>query len=202
MTGIGDLLEVCNSILSLVYVITHAVDTYSWPKGDMVNYKTNSSIVIIEIILDVFFLINFLINFYISENRLFFTFQYTSFLEYASIFPTLFVRIDLISANKYVLVTRALRFLLIIKLEPILSRRAKDVTRNTFKILFTVMSVMIETGSFLMVVEKNGYAFHDYLYFMVVTMGTVGFGDINAQERLGRMIVVVSIFILLTYIPN
>jgi len=89
---------------------------------------------------------------------------------------------------------------------------------------------MIETSSFLMVVEKNGnkkqtneiqilercilqnisiifvclsgYAFHDYLYFMVVTMGTVGFGDINTQERLGRMIVVVSIFILLTYIPN
>lgn len=69
MTGIGDLLEVFNSMISLVYVITHAVDTYSWPKEGMVDYKTNSSIVIIEIILDVFFLINFLINFYISENR-------------------------------------------------------------------------------------------------------------------------------------
>lgn len=37
---------------------------------------------------------------------------------------------------------------------------------------------------------------------MVVTMSTVGFGDINATTRLGRMIVVISIFILLMYIPN
>ncbi|KAL4469405.1 hypothetical protein ABPG74_004658 [Tetrahymena malaccensis] len=203
VTGLGDIFIAINSVLSLVYVINHAVDTYSWPVTNITSsYQTPKAIVIIEIILDVFFFIDFLINFYISENRLFFTFQYNSILEYTSVLPSLFVRMNLIPSNKYAFVTRALRFLLIIRIESILSRRSKDITRNTFKILFTILSIMIEASSFLMVVEQDqGLFFHDFLYFMAVTMSTVGFGDIYPQTIFGRLIVIVSILILLALIP-
>ncbi|KAL4469404.1 hypothetical protein ABPG74_004657 [Tetrahymena malaccensis] len=204
VTGFGDLLLVLKSFLSLFYVINHAVDTYSWPSSDITssNYQTNHTIVILEIIMDIFFLLDFLINFYISENRLFFFFQYLSILEYVSILPSLLVRVGLIPQNKYAFVTRALMFLQINRMESVFSRRATEVSKNMFKILFTLLSVMVEASSFLIVVEQDqSQSFHDFLYFMVVTITTVGYGDIVPQTRLGRMIVIVSILILLSLIP-
>lgn len=39
--------------------------------------------------------------------------------------------------------TRSFRFLLIIKLEPIFSRRSMEVARHTFKLLYTTVSILI-----------------------------------------------------------
>ncbi|KAL4487940.1 hypothetical protein ABPG72_022800 [Tetrahymena utriculariae] len=204
VTGFGDLLLILMSFLSLVYVVNHAVDTYSWPSSNItsVNYQTNNAIVILEIIMDIFFLLDFLINFYISENRLYYIFQYLSILEYASILPSLFVRLGLYPANKYAFVTRALMFIQISRMESVFSRRATEVSKNMFKILFTLLSVMVEASSFLIVVEQDqSLSFHDFMYFMVVTISTVGYGDIVPKTIQGRMIVIVSILILLSLIP-
>ncbi|EGR27459.1 hypothetical protein IMG5_195710 [Ichthyophthirius multifiliis] len=187
ITGAGDILDGVNALFSLIFVMLHAVDTYSWPTTNEDFQEPNPYIVIIEIVLIVYFILAYLINFYISENRIFYAFNYIQILEYVSIVPTLLLRMGLLAQKK---------------LEPILSRRASDVTRNMFKILFTLFSIMVEASSFLMVVEKQGNLFHDYLYFTVVTMSTVGFGDIYPHEELGRVIAIITILILLMYIPT
>lgn len=53
-----------------------------------------------------------------------------------------------------------------------------------------------------MVAESNTEReFHDYLYFAVVTVSTVGFGDIYPKTELGRLTVIVMILTLLSIIP-
>ncbi len=69
VTGAGDILDGINALFSLMYVMLHAVDTYSWPIGNENLKDSNPTIVILEIILDIFFILHFLVNFYISDNR-------------------------------------------------------------------------------------------------------------------------------------
>lgn len=75
VTGIGDLIEVFNALLCLVYVVNHAVDTYSWPAGSLDGLTADAKTLMVEIILNIIFLLNFLVNFFISENRVTFSKQ-------------------------------------------------------------------------------------------------------------------------------
>lgn len=46
------------------------------------------------------------------------------------------------------------------------------------------------------------YNFNDMIYFTLVTLGTIGFGDIVPRTTLGRMIVIITVFLLLALIPT
>ena len=60
---------------------------------------------------------------------------------------------------------------------------------------------MTLVSSFLLVVENKRQQFLDFCYFVVVTMSTVGFGDVYPITELGRLCVVVMIITMLAVIP-
>ena len=45
-------------------------------------------------------------------------------------------------------------------------------------------------------------AFGDCVYFIIVTMGTIGYGDISPRSLLGNTVCMVVIIICMVYIPN
>jgi hypothetical protein len=64
------------------------------------------------------------------------------------------------------------------------------------------LSDIIISASFLLIVERaQGFKFHDFVYFAVVTNSTVGFGDIYPLTDLGRVCVIVMIFVNLGLMP-
>jgi potassium large conductance calcium-activated channel subfamily M alpha protein 1 len=76
-----------------------------------------------------------------------------------------------------VYLTRVFRFLYAYKLDKVLQRHSMEVARLAYQPLCTVLAVIIINASILIVVEQDSQ-FHEYVYFMVVTMATVGFGDV------------------------
>jgi Ion channel len=52
-----------------------------------------------------------------------------------------------------------------------------EVARLIYLPIVTIIAMMVINSSILLVVEQN-FEFHDYVYFTVVTMATVGFGDV------------------------
>ena len=45
------------------------------------------------------------------------------------------------------------------------------------------------------------YKFHDIFYFELVTLSTVGLGDITPQTDLGRLTIIITIIITIAVIP-
>ena len=99
--------------------ILHAVDTYN---KDASNDEDSSFMVLLETGLNLFFIFDYMINLYISENRLLYVFSTNSFIEFVSVLPILLLRMGFTSNNKFIKLTRVLRYLCVKKLTRVLAR--------------------------------------------------------------------------------
>ena len=197
-SGLGDLLTVINVVLSVIMTVIHAIDTYFYPDFPaLLN--------IIEVTLDIAFIIHFLLEIYTSETKLLFFFSTTSLIEYVSVIPSFLVRVGVIPGNSVFYLTRSLRFLVVYRMDKILARHSSEVSRYLVRLITTILSIMVITTCSLLVIENQNqtlYLFHDLFYFVVVTMATVGFGDVYPQTTLGQLLVVGCIFMMLSFIPT
>lgn len=197
-SGIGDALDVINVFCSIFMTLCHAVSTYFWPSVPYILY-------VIEITLYIIFITHFFLNVYTAENKLLFIFSTSALLEYVSVIPSFLAIVKVYEATSYILLTRSLRFLVAFRMDKILARHSTEVIRIIFKLVTTVLAIMIITASCLFVVEnrsENQYAFHDFLYFTVVTLSTVGFGDVTPQTGIGQFIVIGCVLAMLSFFPT
>jgi len=111
--------------------------------------------------------------------------------------------------SRYLLVIRILRVLRvfrILKLVPYVSeieslrRSLSASSRKIMVFLFTVITVVIIIGSAMYLIEgaENGFtSIPRGIYWAIVTMTTVGYGDISPQTNLGQ--IVASMVMILGY---
>lgn len=166
---------------------------------------------ILELSCYLYFILDFIINFYISENKLFFTFQTSSIIEYVSVIPPLLARTNAIQPNKPIYLMRVLHFLQCNKLDKVLQRHSWEsyhsyiiyfaVPRLIYKPLFTVFSIVVINSCFLIVAEQK-FDIHEYLYFMVVTISTVGFGDVYPESIFGKISIIIVVMIMFLVVPS
>jgi hypothetical protein len=139
-------------------------------------------------IFNVFFIFDYFLNMYLSENKFFFILSTSSLLDYLSVIPSFLAGIRVINRTNIINLTRVFRFLAVSKLDKILARHTMEVARNYFKLLNTILRICIVCASVLLVVEiQSKNQILDWLYFMIVTMSSVGFGDVVPQTSWGRV---------------
>ena len=115
----------------------------------------------------------------------------------------------LLPGAQTLLVVRALRILRVFRIlkltryieeSGILMQALWRSRRKILLFLSMVVTIAIVAGSLMYVIEGPGHGFSNIpasMYWAVVTMGTVGFGDIVPQTTLGRF--VTSVLILIGY---
>ena len=139
-------------------------------------------------IFNVFFIFDYFLNMYLSENKFFFILSTSYLLEYVSVIPSFLAGVKVVSRSNYVNLTRVFRFLAVLRLDKILARHSMEVTRHYFKLLNTILRIWIVCASVLLVVEiESNNEILNWLYFMIVTMASVGFGDVTPATSYGRV---------------
>ncbi len=185
-----DLVLIYTILFSVVVVVLDSVSILSD------NYKLYFKIV--EWMLTVFFTIEYCTRIYCSPNRWRYIFSYYGIVDLLSILPTY---LGLFVTNvSYLLIIRLLRVLRIFRIlklvrylnEANVLARSLVMSRRKILVFFSVVLVLATIfGSLMFVVEgpENGFSsIPKSVYWTIVTITTVGYGDITPQTVLGQII--------------
>jgi len=152
----------------------------------------------IEWALTILFAIEYLLRIYVSPKPLAYIFSFWGFIDLLAILPTLLSLF--FYGYQYLFVVRIVRLLRVFRILKLIrfNREATTLLRalrsSSYKIgifLFAVFTIVIVLGTIMYVVEggQNGFtSIPQSIYWAIITLSTVGYGDIVPHTVLGKFI--------------
>ncbi len=201
-TPMGKLFDVVLLILILLSVIFVMVESV---KG--LPQKTYHLLYIGEWIITIFFTIEYILRIISVKKPSRYIFSFYGIIDFLSTIP-LYLSFILVGSN-YLLTVRALRLLRVFRILKItryigeankLTRALRDSRAKILVFLFTVLIVAVIAGTLMYLIEgeENGFtSIPRSIYWCIVTLTTVGFGDIAPTTPLGQLLA--TIIMILGY---
>lgn len=166
------------------------------------------SFTVIDGVLGIIFTVDYALFFILAEDRLRFFFSAFPLIDLVTIIPVaieIFVAFVNIGTGVNAPPLRILRILRIIR-----ALRTADLTKNDLKrqlalVLTSVLSIIFISAGIIQVVEQHSdgeqLTYHEWIYFVVVTLTTVGYGDISPISMAGKMVTIFIIAVGLAIVP-
>ncbi|XP_033101027.1 calcium-activated potassium channel subunit alpha-1-like isoform X21 [Anneissia japonica] len=213
-TTIGKVLVVAYFLMSMGSYVFYLIDSYK-PVEWCFVLKTDHYFQT-DLSFNIFFLLYFILRFIANQEKLGCWVSMASIVDFFTI-PPIFVSIYL---GRTWIGLRFLRALRLMQLSEVLQFLRVLKTSNAIKVtnmLTVFLTVMLTAAGVIHLVENSGDPWEDFsntqdlgyftcLYVVVVTMSTVGYGDIYAQTTCGRVFMTFFIFgglaIFASYTPE
>ena len=153
------------------------------------------------------YLVEYLINLFISQNRRQFIFSWSSLFDLLIFIPPLVFGYDI---NDFALfLVSVSRLLRIYKAANSIVLGDTDVSRKIISIINMLLILIYISSGIFIVIENIGMDqypvklnFHEGFYFVVITIATVGFGDIAPVTDYGKLFVMLLIiYTVVVFIP-
>ena len=151
------------------------------------------------------FVAEYLVRFWCAENKLKYFFSLYPLIDLVAILPFFLGAID-ISFIRIFRWFRILRLIRFIEGKTLFGRISSEDSAIFTRILFTLFAIIFVYSGLIYQVEhpvnsKSFKTFLDAVYFSVVTMTTVGFGDVTPISEAGRLLTVLMILTGIALIP-
>ncbi|MBD2194765.1 MULTISPECIES: ion transporter [Calothrix] len=198
-TPIGQIINLTIAGLVLLSSGIFVAETYNIP--DNIRFQLN----IVDTAIFIIFVVEYVLRLWSAENKVKYFLSLYSIIDLIAILPFFLGAVDL----SFI---RLLRWFRILRLIRFIDRRFFFGSISTedgvifARILFTLFAIIFVYSGLIYQVEHpvnpQGFAtFLDALYFSIVTMTTVGFGDVTPASELGRWLTVFMILTGIALIP-
>lgn len=177
-------------LLSIVFVSLESVKSIAQKYGTLLLY--------LEWAVTIFFTLEYIVRIYIVKNKFSYILSYYGLIDLLSVLPT-YIGIFFTGAQGLIVI-RALRLLRVFRILK-LSRYVQDsklitaalrASRSKISVfLYAVILLVIIIGTVMYLVEGEEAGFGSIpegIYWAIVTLTTVGYGDIAPATALGRFI--------------
>ena len=186
-------------VLILLVCVIFVLKTYDLPEN--VFRVVNQA----ETIITIIFVVEYLLRFWVAETKLKHFFNIYSLIDLAAILPLFFAQqhFQVIRLFRALRILRLLRFL---ELRHFFFGSIETIHLIIFRIVFIITAIVFVSSGLIFYAEnainpQDFRTFFDAVYFSVVTLTTVGFGDITPVSDYGRVITVLIIISGIVFIP-
>ncbi len=185
-----DIILIASILASVVAVMLDSVSSINSLHGALLNAA--------EWFFTIVFTVEYVLRLICVRRPLLYVFSFFGIVDLLAIVPS-YVSF-FIPGTQYLLVVRILRILRIFRVlklvqymgEAVLLLRALRASGKKITVfLFTVITLVIILGSLMYLIEgaQNGFtSIPRSIYWAIVTLTTVGYGDISPQTNLGQML--------------
>ncbi|XP_074096412.1 calcium-activated potassium channel slo isoform X10 [Cotesia typhae] len=197
-TTTGRILVVLVFILSIASLIIYFIDA-SNEEVERCQKWSNNITQQIDLAFNIFFMVYFFIRFIAASDKLWFMLEMYSFVDYFTIPPS-FVSIYLDRTWIGLRFLRALRLMTVPDILQYLNILKTSSSIRLAQLVSIFISVWLTAAGIIHLLENSGDPFEfanpqplsywTCVYFLIVTMSTVGYGDVYCNTILGRTFLV------------
>lgn len=194
-----DIILIIAIIMSVINVMLDSVSS--------ISESLSSYLVFFEWLFTILFTLEYITRIYISDKPVKYIFSFFGIIDLLSILPTYFG--ILVPNTKYLSVIRIMRVIRIFRIlklvkylgeSQVLLDGLKASRRKISVFLMAVIAIVTIIGSIMYIIEgpENGFdSIPHSIYWAIVTLTTVGYGDIYPSTALGQLLA--SVVMILGY---
>jgi voltage-gated potassium channel len=196
---VGKIVNITIALLVLVSSGIFVAETYH------ISQDTRWQLRVLDTCILIIFAVEYLLRLWSTKDRVKYLLSFYAIIDLMSIIPYFIGLVD-ISFIRLLRWFRILRLLRFIDKKFLIGSLSNEDSVIFVRILFTLFAIIFVFSGLIYQVEhpvnpENFNTFVDAFYFSVVTMTTVGFGDVTPISELGRLLTVLMILTGVALIP-